>query len=140
MKKIFYLLSAVAGLFILLTSELEYSSGSPGGKSGSPGDGGNTCTQCHGGAATMQEGWITSTIPSEGYVPGENYTITATGTHAGVVKFGFEVTSEDMNDAKMGTLIVTNSTENKLTNGNGNTSGDTIYRSTLSASELVAPG
>lgn len=118
MKKTIYLLLAVAGLFTLLTSELEYSSGSPGGKTGSPGDNGNTCTQCHGGTASPQEGWITSTIPAEGYVPGETYTVTATGTHDGVVKFGFEVTSEDMSAEKTGTLIVTNATENQLANGN----------------------
>lgn len=118
MKKTIYLLSTVAGLFFLLTSELNYSTGSPGGKTGSPGDNGNTCTQCHGGTATPQEGWISSNIPAEGYEPGQTYTITATGTHEGVVKFGFEVTSEDMAAAKTGTLIVTNSTENQLANGN----------------------
>ena len=118
MKKTMYLLFTVAGLFFLLTSELMYSSGSPGGKSGSPGDGGATCTQCHGGTATPQSGWITSTIPVEGYEPGQTYSITATGTHAGVGKFGFELTSEDMAANKVGTLTVTNTVENQLVNGN----------------------
>ncbi len=118
MKKTFYLLFTVAGLFILLTSELMYSTGSPGGKTGSPGDGGTTCTQCHGGTATPQDGWITSTIPVEGYEPGQTYSITATGTHDGVVKFGFELTAEDMNADKTGALIVTNASQNQLVNGN----------------------
>jgi hypothetical protein len=95
-----------------------YSTGSPGGKTGSPGDGGTTCTQCHSGTATAQDGWITSTIPVEGYEPGQTYSITATGTHDGVVKFGFELTAEDMNDDKTGTLMVTNASQNQLVNGN----------------------
>jgi hypothetical protein len=66
--------------------------------------------------ATPQDGWITTNIPGTGYIPGESYTITATGTHSGVGKFGLEVTAEDNSDAKTGTFIVTNSEENKLTN------------------------
>ncbi|RLC24007.1 MAG: hypothetical protein DRH21_06150, partial [Deltaproteobacteria bacterium] len=79
---------------------------------------GSTCTACHSGTANPVEGWITSDIPATGYMPGETYSITATGSHEGVVKFGFEVTAEDNTDAKTGIFIVTNSTENKLTNGN----------------------
>ncbi len=118
MKKAIYLLFTVAGLFFLLTSELMYSSGSPGGKTGSPGDGGTTCTQCHSGTATAQAGWITSDIPADGYEPGQTYTITATGTHPGVGKFGFELTSEDAGASKVGTLVVTNATETMLINSN----------------------
>lgn len=118
MKKSFYLIIGIAGLFFLFTSEVLYHTGSPGGKTGSPGDGGATCTQCHGGSATFQEGWITSDIPVDGYMPGETYTITATGTHAGVGRFGFELTSEDATNTKVGTIMVTNATETQLVNGN----------------------
>ncbi|GAB4332572.1 MAG: hypothetical protein Kow00127_24310 [Bacteroidales bacterium] len=117
MKNVIYFLIAGAAMFFLLTSELNFSSGSPGGKTGSPGDGGNTCTDCHGGSANPAEGWITSNIPAEGYTPGMTYTVTATGTHSGVVKFGFEATAEDAQNQKTGTLIVTNSVENQLING-----------------------
>ncbi len=118
MKKLLYILSLTGAMFILLTSELNYSTGSPGGRTGSPGDGGNTCTECHGGTANFQEGWITSNIPVDGYTPGETYTITATGSHSGVGKFGFEITSEDEAAQKVGTIIVTNADENQLVNGN----------------------
>lgn len=113
--------------FVLLTSELKSGSGSIGGKTGSPGDG-VTCTQCHGGSANPQAGWISSNIPSGGYIPGQTYTITATGTHTGVGLFGFEVTAENSTANKTGTFVVTNSIETQLT-GNGNsithTSGGT---------------
>jgi len=118
MKTKLYYLLGVAAMFILLTSEINFSGGSPGGKTGSPGDEGNTCTDCHAGTATFQSDWISSTIPVDGYSPGETYTITASGTHMGVDKFGFEATAEDMSDNKTGTLIATNSEETMLANSN----------------------
>jgi hypothetical protein len=93
-------------------------SGSPGAKSGSPGDGGQTCTSCHAGTATSVNGWITSNIPVSGYVPGTTYAITVTGTHTGVVLFGFEATAENAAGAKVGTFTITNSTQTKLINSN----------------------
>lgn len=112
----------IYNLFIILMipaaiALMSYSTGSPGGKTGSVGDGGATCTQCHVGTAQSQSGWITSDIPAEGYEPGNTYTITATGTHTGVVKFGFELTAENTAGAKKGTLILTNTTRTKFTNG-----------------------
>lgn len=104
-------------MILLLNSNLDSSGGSPGGKTGSPADGA-TCTQCHSGTANAVEGWITSDIPATGYMLGETYTITATGSHEAVVKFGFEVTAEDNMDAKTGAFVITNATDNKLTNDN----------------------
>jgi len=104
---------AVVALFFAGTL---YHTGSPGGKTGSPGDGGATCTQCHAGAAVPADGWITSDIPELGYVVGETYTITATGTHAGVGRFGFELTAEDESGNKVGSFNVIN-TETQLSNG-----------------------
>jgi len=92
------------------------SSGSPGGKSGSPGDSGATCSQCHSGTPQNASNWITTNIPEIGYVGGQTYTITATGTHPGANKFGFELTAEDASGAKVGAFTITNGTETKLTN------------------------
>jgi hypothetical protein len=184
MKNYLYILLGIIAVFVLLTSEIEYGNGSPGGKSGSPGDGGSTCTECHGGTASPQNGWVTSSIPNDGYTPGETYTITATGTHNGVVKFGFEATAENSTGAKVGIVTITNSTETKLVNnnksvthksagttptgntkswsfnwtapaagtgnvgfyaafnaanGNGNSSGDVIYKSSLTVPEFIPP-
>ncbi len=104
------------GIFFGLSSW--YSGGSPGGKTGSPGDGGANCTQCHTGTPQSATGWITSDIPAEGYTAGETYTITATGMHSGVVKFGFESTSEDNSGNKKGEIVITDAAQTKLTNNN----------------------
>jgi len=159
-----------------------YSSGSPGGKTGSTGDGGTTCTQCHAGTATSQSNWITTDIPVDGYTAGETYTITVTGTHSGVVKMGFELTAENTSGTKKGNWTITDATRTKFANantavthtsagnvpsgntntwsadwtaptagtgtikfnaainaanGNGNTSGDQIYTTSLTVSEAV---
>ncbi len=181
MKKIYNLLILLALPITLIL--FSYSNGSPGGKTGSMGDGSNTCTDCHTGSATTQTGWITTDIPIEGYVAGETYTIVATGTHNGVVKFGFELTAEDELGTKTGTFVITEASRTKLANndasvthisggttptgdlcnwtmnwtapdpapaavrfnaafnaanGNGQTSGDIIYRSVLTVQEFVA--
>jgi len=95
-----------------------YHTGSPGGYSGSAGDG-QDCTSCHlPGPTNIVDGWITTDIPSEGYTPDQTYTITATGTQAGVVRFGFELTAENSSNQKTGTLIITESTRTQLTNAN----------------------
>ncbi|OQX72244.1 MAG: hypothetical protein B6D61_14445 [Bacteroidetes bacterium 4484_249] len=118
MRTLIYTLIGAIGLFFLFTAGTDHSGGSIGGKTASPGDGGANCTQCHSGTLNTAEDWITSDIPTSGYISGETYTITATGTHTGVVKFGFEATAEDNSDAKTGTFIITNSEETKLTNSN----------------------
>ncbi len=116
MKKIYNLLLVLTLPAVLIL--FSYSTGTPGGKTGSMGDDGNTCTDCHTGTAQAQTDWITTDIPAEGFFAGETYTITATGTHAGVVKFGFELTAEDESGAKTGTFIITEETRTKLANSN----------------------
>ena len=93
MKKFYNLLLLLAVPFTLLL--YSYSGGSPGGKTGSVGDMGNTCTNCHSGTAQSQSDWITSDIPDNGFQPGETYTITATATDGDASLIGFELTSED---------------------------------------------
>jgi len=105
-------------IFPFLVAGISNSGGSAGSYSSSMGDGGKTCTTCHGGSATNKANWISSTIPSTGYIAGQTYTITVSGTHSGVIRFGFEATAEDNSGAKVGTIIVTNTGETKLTNSN----------------------
>lgn len=181
MKIIYKILSILIVPAILLL--YSYAGGSPGGKTGSPGDNGNTCTDCHSGTAQTKTGWITTNIPADGYVAGETYVVTATGTHPGVVKFGFELTDENSAGDKLGGLTVTDvsrtkyiNSNNAIThtsagnvptgntnswsmdwtaptdgdgevtfyaafnaaNGNGNTSGDQIYKTSLTVAEYVA--
>lgn len=170
--KVFAVLLFFPTILFLIAS----SSGSPGGRSGSPGDNNQTCTACHTGTAVEQSGWISSNIPAAGYTPGATYQITLNGTHSGVSKFGFELTAENSSGQKVGTFSITEAGRTKLTNqnkavthtsggtapsggtvswtmnwtapasdigqvrfyaalnaanGNGNTSGDVIYRTSL---------
>ncbi len=87
--------------------------GSPGGYTGSPGDG-KDCTQCHGGTASTVLGWISSNIPDEGYIPGDTYIINIHIMGAG--DKGFEVSPQDLSGNLIGTL--TAGTNNHLVAGN----------------------
>ncbi|MBU1370443.1 MAG: T9SS type A sorting domain-containing protein [Bacteroidetes bacterium] len=108
------------------------STGSPGGKSGSPGDGGSTCVECHVGTPTAQSGWISTNIPDAGFEPGETYQISVNPMHSGAGRFGFELTAETAGGSKIGGFTITDAGRTKLiTGGNavthtfgGNTGGD----------------
>jgi hypothetical protein len=120
MKKNYSLFIALLSpaVFVLFFAGTLYHGGSPGGKTGSPGDNGSTCTACHSGTANNVDAWITTDIPELGYVVGETYTITATGTHAGVGRFGFELTAEDQNGNKVGQFSVSPDGQTQFANGN----------------------
>lgn len=114
--KIFYKLLLVLIVPFTLVF-FSFPSGSPGGKTGSPGDGGATCHDCHTSFDVITaSNWITSNIPPEGYTLGTTYMITATGSHEGVVNFGFELTAEDNTGNKVGMLTLTDETRTQLTN------------------------
>lgn len=119
MKKQGLLYASLIFSAIFLVSYVLYPTGSPGGRTGSPGDNGATCTGCHSGSNQQVSGWITSNIPSSGYVAGQTYTITATATHSGAAKYGFEITCESTsNDAKTGTFVITDPSQTTKVNSN----------------------
>ena len=118
-----YILISV--LFLFVTSLMvfdavfneanSHTSGAAAMRTGSPGDGGATCKNCHAGPTpTTQAGLITSTIPPAGYTAGQTYTITATIARSGHTKFGFEISPQNITGTLLGTLIVTNTTEMQL--------------------------
>lgn len=109
----FLLLITVMPVVLLLIAP---SNGSPGGRTGSPGDGNQTCTACHSGTAINQSGWISTNIPPEGYNPGATYQITLNSTHAGAALFGFELTAENSAGQKTGTFAITENNRTKLVN------------------------
>lgn len=92
--------------------------GTDPGYTGSPGDGYKNCSNCHGGMAVTKEGWITSDIPEEGYVPGETYTITATNSAMGSTRFGFCVSPQALNGDLLGALLITDTLRTKLVGDN----------------------
>ncbi|MES2286614.1 MAG: choice-of-anchor V domain-containing protein [Bacteroidota bacterium] len=90
-------------------------SGSPAGRTGSPGDGVSCAASgCHSGGATPQVGLITSNIPIEGYSPGQTYTITGTITTSGKTKFGFQISPQNTTGSLKGSLILTNTSATQL--------------------------
>lgn len=117
MKNLIFILCATIFFAIIFYPNLTNSNGngSPGGKTGSIGDNGVSCTACH-YAGNGNGANISTNIPSSGYIPGQTYTITASVQQNGISKFGFELTSEDENGQKTGMFTVTNSAETKLTN------------------------
>lgn len=114
-----YILTLIAfsfATYLFLTAGMERSSGSPGGKTGSPGDNGSTCTQCHSGTPTKVDDLISSNIPNGGFEAGETYTITAKISNDEAVLMGFELTAENNQGNKMGSFTVTDDIETQLTN------------------------
>lgn len=97
------LATTTAGIILLSSFAVFYPGGAPAGVTGSPGDGAN-CAQCHGGTANSATGWITSNIPSGGYIPGHIYQITATNSLSGSGLYGFEVSPQNMAGTKLGNL------------------------------------
>lgn len=128
MKNFILLFSAIATLIIF--SSTNYStesihttmntSGSSPGFAGDPASNNNTCRNCHSGPVAVQEtGWITSTVPASGYVPGNTYTITASVTAPGHSKFGFEISPQNSSGTFLGSMSNTSS-ETKFAGGNTN--------------------
>ena len=120
MKKSLLLIPITIALAIFFypTISNSNSTGSIGGKTGSPTDGAS-CTQCHyaglGTGAT-----ITTNIPPNGYIPNQVYTISA-NIQGSNDQYGFEITAEEaslVGGSKIGTFFITNNSETKLTNNN----------------------
>ena len=120
MKKLLLFTGLIFSIFILSYPKLTtaFVNGSPGGKSGSPLDGGN-CTMCHGSGINSGPGSfnISSDVPTTGFISGETYTITIQGSHPSFTKYGFELTAES-SGIKVGGFNITNSSQTKLTNNN----------------------
>ena len=121
MKKITFILGSIIAIAILFypQSTIGKLTGSPGGKTGSTMDN-SDCTSCHNvQGTTVSTTNITSNIPSDGYIPGNTYTITANLVNAGGPN-GFEITCEEnTSNTKTGILFNTNPSATQLVN-NGN--------------------
>lgn len=106
MKKNYFFKAFLFLIPIGALSLLSFSGGVGGTRSGSPGDGGTTCTICHApGANFSASAIITTNIPATGYDVDTDYsvTLTATSTAPG---HGFQLTAERLSDnGKIGTFI-----------------------------------
>ncbi|WP_299672282.1 choice-of-anchor V domain-containing protein [uncultured Polaribacter sp.] len=92
-----FLLLAIPVTALLLMSN---SGGITAGRSGSPGDGGNSCAGCHTGGSVGVSANITTNIPAGGYELNTNYTVSvnATSSAAG----GFQMVAENASNTKVG--------------------------------------
>lgn len=105
-------LVAIVALTLTTTKVTSDPTGAPAGVANDPASGGATCTNCHGGTATIataSQASITSNIPAAGYTPGTTYTITGTVNYTGRSTFGFEVSPQNAAGTKLGTLVNTGS-------------------------------
>lgn len=103
----------IAAILFLSPRAQSYSTGAPGSSTGSPGDI-STCIQCHGAQVTDKPGWLTSDIPASGFQYSTTYTITASATHAGAVKIGFQACAENPAEQKVGTIVVTDAMRTQI--------------------------
>jgi hypothetical protein len=115
MKKFLLSLSIVLSGYIIVQEQQNTfihgnSSGAPAGHSGAPCDAsGRTCNTsgCHTGGPAVQTmtGWITHTVPSDGYTPGQAYSITVTAINIGKTRFGFQATPQKANGTQVGSMM-----------------------------------
>lgn len=118
-KTIFFILIAFTATLTFESFELgKRRNGTDPGHTGSPGDSLKTCKVCHGGNEEWQPDWISSDIPSTGYIPGNTYTITATNSSPGFNRFGFQVSPQNKKGDLLGTLVVTDFEQTQLVGNN----------------------
>ena len=125
MRKLLLFTTALFAVLAISLSTINSSysrpEGAPFGNSGAPADNNNTCARsgCHSGSASPRAGMITSNIPSSGYIPGETYEITVSIEQAGIAKWGFQISPQNLSGAVQGTLILTDPTRTRFI-GSGN--------------------
>lgn len=96
---------------------MSVSSGRDGGYSGSPGDGNNTCTQCHSGGNFNASLALQTEVPESGYEPSTTYELNLNITSNSNSRHGFQITAEKVSDgSKIGTFIA-DGLDNQLKNG-----------------------
>ena len=135
MRKIFILLGSLAIIptFLMLTAyngEVNRANDGNWENSGSPGDGAD-CSACHSGSVTTNNAWLTTNIPSNGYIAGQTYTLSITTSGgAAATKKGFSIACENSSNTDVGTFLVTDATNtvffmdhvSQTATGNGMTS------------------
>lgn len=138
MKKRYNLILVLAlpALFLIFTSEVLYHTGSPGGKTGSPGDNGNNCTDCHSGTPVTEEFWIYSPeLLLQDYEPEETYSMIVIGVDSDANKIGFEATAEDESGNKVGTFVADVTGRTQALNG-----GTSITHTALGSTPIADTG
>ena len=105
MNKKLLILSALILPMVFINNPINSSpNGTPGPRTGSPGDGGGTCftSGCHMGSPTEAVGILSTNVPTEGYTPNTAYTVTVTLTGTG--NKGFQVSPQSPTGALLGSI------------------------------------
>lgn len=105
MNKKLLIISALILPMVFINNPINSSpGGTPGARTGSPGDGGGTCftSGCHVGAPTEAANIISTNVPAEGYTPNTAYTVTVTLTGTG--NKGFQVSPQSPTGALLGSI------------------------------------
>lgn len=113
------------------------STGAPAGRTGSPGDGGNTCSTvgCHGATPqTTTINMFSVGVPAAGYNPGQTYLVQV--SFNGTFIKGFQISPQNQSGALLGELINTTTSGNQSTKlvGSGKYITHTIAQSQANAS------
>lgn len=97
-------------------SALAFRSGPPGGMTGSPASGGNSCTLCHSGGSGSGSVQILG-FPAQ-YAPNTDYDLTVRIADATKLGAGFQISVEDSSGEHMGTLTLLDATNTQFNAGN----------------------
>jgi hypothetical protein len=117
MKKNYSFYSILTAIPIGLLCLVSFSGGQTGNFSGSPGDGGSTCTNCHATGANHGGTPALTNMPTA-YAAGQTYNINLGINGSSVSKFGFNITAEVAGGTKIGTWTAGTSTQLRTdTNG-----------------------
>jgi hypothetical protein len=141
MKKNYSYYSILTAIPIGLLCLVSFSGGQTGSFSGSPGDAGSTCTNCHATGANHGGTPILTNMPTA-YAAGQTYNINLGINGSNVSKFGFNITAEVAGGTKIGTWTAGTSTRLRtdtsgLThNSSGNSSNNWDLSWTAPASNL----
>lgn len=101
MKKNYSFYSILTAIPIALFALVAFTSGQPGQFSGSPGDGGSTCTSCHAPGANHGGTPVLTNVPTA-YAAGQTYNLNLAINGSSVSKFGFNITAETSGGTKVG--------------------------------------
>ncbi len=138
MKKHYFfkalLLLIPVSAFLLMSS----SGGRNDGRSGSPGDGNQTCAACHSGGNFNASASITTNIPVTGYQLNTPYTISV-NTNSTSSTHGFQLTAENNTNTKIGTFTAGSGSRvanNRVTQTTPSSSGNWSFTWTSPSTDL----
>ncbi|MFO7722085.1 MAG: T9SS type A sorting domain-containing protein [Bacteroidales bacterium] len=113
-KPVLFSVTIAVAMMFFAAEVISFSTGAPTNATGSPGNNGLTCVQCHASNNIEKLNWITSTELDNGYSPGLIYGMKAKAEKPGCLKFGFLITIEKPDGTKAGAPIVKDAAKTQI--------------------------